>query len=220
MVNWITSNKMSTKRAKTGESEKLILAKAINGITKARDAFDKAVASYQELEAEALRDLDMRIDAKRQELVDAETDFVQKQKRAEVDFENFMTEHRRAGAVKTLEATGEVPVKLEELECLRERVADFEANLETRIQEAKAEIQATARREKEAALRAQKLEHVAETAKLTASLEQKNAEIEVHKENNERTRSDLEAQRELTARVTSNLAEASRNSHTIYAPPK
>lgn len=211
---------MSTKRAKTGDSEKLILAKAINGITKARDAFDKAVTSYQELEAEALRDLDMRIDVKRQELADADADFIQKKKRAEVDFENFMAEHRREGAIKTLKATGEVPVKSEELERLRNMVAEYESNFESRVQEAKTELQASFRREKEAALHAQKLEHVAETAKLTAALEQKNAEIEVHKENNERTRADLEAQRELTARVTSNLAEASRNSHTIYAPPK
>lgn len=198
----------------------MVLAKAINGITKARDAFDKAVTSYQELETEALKDLDMRIDAKRQELVDAEADFVQKRKRGEVDFENYMTEHRREGAVKILEATGEVPIKAEELEHLRDKVADYEANFETKLREARDEFQASSRREKEAALHAQKLEHVAETAKLTAALEQKNAEIEVHKENNERTRADLEAQRELTARVTSNLAEASRNSHTIYAPPK
>jgi hypothetical protein len=211
---------MSTKRAKTGDSEKLILAKAINGITKARDAFDKAVASYQELEAEALRDLDMRIDTKRQELVDAEADFEQKRKRAEVDFENFMTEHRRAGAIKTLEATNEVAIESVELERLRERVSDFEKNFVAKVEEARAEFQASARREKEAALHAMKLTHVAETAKLTAALEQKNAEIEVHKDSIERTRSDLEAQRELTARVTSNLAEASRNSHTIYAPPK
>jgi len=160
----------------------LILAKAINGITKARDAFDKAVASYQELEAEALRDLDMRIDAKRQELADAEADFVQKQKRAEVDFENYMTEHRRKGAVTILEATDEVPVKSEELERLRNAVTDFETNFETRLQEAKTELKATFSREKEAALHALKLEHVAQTAKLTAALEQKNAEIEVHKE--------------------------------------
>lgn len=211
---------MSTKRAKTGDSEKLVLAKAINGITKAREAFDKAVTSYQELEAEALKDLDMRIDAKRQELVDAEADFVQKRKRGEVDFENYMMEHRREGAVKILEATGEVPIRAEELEHLRDKVADYEVNFETKLREARDEFQASSRREKEAALRAQNLEHIAETAKLTAALEQKNAEIEVHKENNERTRADLEAQRELTARVTSNLAEASRNSHTIYAPPK
>lgn len=210
---------MSTKRAKTGESEKLILAKAINGITKARDAFDKAVASYQELEAEALRDLDMRIDAKRQELADAEADFVQKQKRAEVDFENYMTEHRRQGAIETLEATDEVPVKSDELESLKDRLADYETNFETKVREAKEELQASFRREKEAALRAQKLEHIAETAKLTAALEQKNAEIEVHKESIERSRADLDAQRELTARVTSNLAEASRHSYQTYAPP-
>lgn len=211
---------MSTKRAKSGDSEKLVLAKAINGITKAREAFDKAVTSYQELEAEALKDLDMRIDVKRQELADADADFVQKRKRGEVDFENYMTEHRREGAVKILEATGEVPIKAKELEHLRERVAEFEANFEAKVRETKEGFQVSSRREMEAALRAQKLEHVAETAKLTAALEQKNAEIKVHKENNDRTRADLEAQRELTARVTSNLAEASRNSHTIYAPPK
>jgi len=212
---------MSAKRGvKAGESEKLILAKAINNITKARDTFDKAVASYQELEAEALRDLDMRIDAKRQELVDAEADFEQKRKRSEVDFENYMAEHRRLGAVETLRKSGEVPINADELEALREKVADFEANFATRLEEAKSELKASCQREKEAALRAKQLEHVAETAKLAAALEQKDAEIEVHKDAIERTRSDLEAQRELTARVTSNLAEASRNSHTIYAPPK
>lgn len=210
-----------SKRTKTSnDSDKLLLAQAIHGVSKTRDAFVKAVDNFNAMEGEVLTNLGMRIDAKRAELEEAIADCDQQKRRAQIDFENFMQEHRREGAVKTLQETNEVPIDADTLSSLRSRLEELENSLDEKIADARRHEREQFQREKAGALHTKDLEHAAETAKLTAALDQKASQIEVLHETIANLKTEVSNQRDLTREVTANFAKASASSHPMYMPSK
>lgn len=211
---------MSKRTKISNDSDKLVLAQAIHGVSKTRDAFVKAVDNFNAMEGEVLTNLGMRIDAKRAELEEAIADCEQQKKRAQIDFENFMQEHRREGAVKTLEESNEVPIDVDTLSSLRSRLEELENSLDEKVADARRCEREQFQREKAAALRTKDLEHAAETAKLTAALDQKASQIEVLHETIANLKTEVSNQRDLTREVTANFAKASASSHPMYMPSK
>jgi len=210
-----------SKRTKTStDSDKLVLAQAIHGVSKTRDAFVKAVDNFNAMEGEVLTTLGMRIDAKRAELEEAIADCDQQRKRAQIDFENFMQEHRREGAVKTLQESNEVPIDVDTLASLRARLEELESSFDEKVADARRCEREQFQREKAGALRTKDLEHAAETAKLTAALDQKAAQIEVLQDTISNLKTEVANQRALTREVTENFAKASVSSHPMYMPSK
>ena len=203
----------ATKVSKTNESEKLQLARAINNITKSREAFNSAVESFNALEQEHLKDLDLRIEEKHQELKDAEESLSQKRKRGEIDCENDLAEHRRTAAVDFLEATREVPVEAAVLEKLRADLARAQTEFDSAVAQAHSEEKAKGQSQLNAALRQQELTNKAEVATLQAQLDQKEREIEVLHETIRNLRQEVSEQRQLTKDVA---ASAASNSAPVY----
>lgn len=203
----------AAKTSKANESEKLQLARAINNITKSREAFNSAVESFNALEQEHLKDLDLRIEEKHQELKDAEEDLSQKRKRGEIDCENDLAEHRRTAAVKFLEATNEVPIDSDELAQLKSDLASAQMDLTTADEKARAEEKARGQAQMNSALKQQELTNKAEVATLQAQLDQKEREIEVLHETIRNLRQEVSEQRQLTKDVA---ASAASNSAPVY----
>lgn len=199
--------------AKKVESEKLQLARAINNITKSREAFNSAVEAFNSLEQEHLKDLDLRIEEKHQELKDAEEDLVQKRKRGEIDCDNDLAEHRRNAAIRFLSATGEEPIETTVLSSLRSELSELKSNFDTSLEKAREDERNLAKTHLTSALKSQELMNKAEVATLQARLEQKDREIEVLNETISNLRQEVSEQRQLTKDVA---ASASSNSGPVY----
>lgn len=198
---------------KGSESEKLQLARAINNITKSREAFNSAVEAFNSLEQEHLKDLDLRIEEKRQELKDAEEDLIQKRKRGEIDCDNDLAEHRRTAAIRFLSETREEPIETTVLESLRADLEELKTSLETAVEKTRNEERVSAKTHLNSALKSQELTNKAEVATLQARLEQKDREIEVLNETISNLRQEVSEQRQLTKDVA---ASASSNTAPVY----
>lgn len=210
-----TTPTAGTRGAMCVDSDKLLLAKALNEISTARDRFTAAVDKFGAFEQEQLRDLEMRLDSKRQELGALNFEFETARKRFEIENVNFFEEQRRAGAIEILRKTGEVPVSEEEYRRVREELDDLKKQFDARVEAVRREEKAAFEHQKTGALRSRDLEHRAESAKNESMLEQKNREVQVLQETIANLKSEVAAQRELTNQITANIAKAQAN--TAYA---
>lgn len=187
---------------------------------KQRDAFSTAVEAYEAIGQESVNQLEMKINDKTREFDELDNTFATKWKRAQVEFELHMQEHRRRGAVDVLAKSDEVAIKASDLEDLRARVNLLEESRDADIKAAEAKVRARMDREHEMDVKQLQLEHSAESAELNAKLGQKEAEIEVLKDTIDGLKGEVASQRALTECVTDSFARASSHPPMYAAPAK
>lgn len=187
-------------------SERLQLAQSISKISSAQEAFTRAVDNLKEFNEEMLKNLDLQIDTKREELKRLETEFNNNMKDAQIRADQELKEFKYTRAVEILKESGQVPINSEDLGTLRRRVSEADSTLQSELERLRKEEKASAEAAMRAALTNMDLKHKFDVAKLTAENEQRVNDIENFKNTIAVLQKEITAQRELTRQV----AESSR----------
>ena len=199
-------SKRAAPITKKSESDTLAFAKAITKLSQKQEEFVKVVAELKELKAETLTDIQLELKAKREELEGLDKDYETKKKDLEIKLNQEIKELGYEKAIEILEEHGQIGVDEDEYNELKEGVQSVRAELEEEMKVKISEEKANAKRELSQAITNKNLEHKAEIATLTATVEQLKKERNTYESTIENLKSEIAAQRELTKQV----AEASK----------
>jgi len=197
-VSTTTSTKVTSINK---NSEKLELALAISKLTSTQEAFMKAVTMLEEYKEDKIKELDLTINAKKEELSNLENEFTKQQKDYEIKNTQFLNEFRHKGAVDILKENNEEPISSEELKKLRSRIEELEESHEDAITKAVKEEKDKGDSQLKIVSSTIEMKHKAETAELTAQVKQQQNEISNLKNVIENLKSELAEQRKLTQAV-------------------
>ncbi len=190
-----------SKKSKSSESEQLVFAKALNGITKIQDSFIKAVEGLQEYSEDALTQLDLQINTKKDELARIEEDIKKRKKDAQIECDQFIKEYEYEAALKILTDRNEEPINCDKLQELRDNLERAKKDYTTEIEKIRDEEKAKNHKELSAALKSKDLTHVAETAQMKALADRLTAEIDTYTSTIETLKHEIASQRKLTKEV-------------------
>ena len=196
---------MSNKRAKTSSSSKsnsrLEFAKAINGVTMKQEAFNKAVETLGEFTRDELIKIDLEIEAKKKEFQMLEEQVKNERKNRQIETDQLLKEYKYKGACQILEEQSEVPIKEIDLQNLRTMLGNLQKDRTAEVEKIKEDEQKRSKRAIDAAMSHAKLSHKAETAILTATVDQQKKEINSFEQTLLNLKEEIAAQRELTKQV-------------------
>lgn len=200
--------KAETTTKKNDDS--LAIAKAIQVLAKHKESFAAAVHNCENLEADILGDLEMRINNKKKELADLEVQFEQDKKNRTVELDIELREHGYSSAISIIDKHNELAVS----KVLYEKQ---QSELETLREGNKEQLEAAIKLTKDAAAqshamtkRTLELEKKAEMANMEAQLNTSKAQIDLLEKTIESLKQDLADQRDLTRSV----AESASKSHS------
>jgi polyhydroxyalkanoate synthesis regulator phasin len=185
----------------TRENPKLLLSKAINALATKQDAFIKAVESMEELKREEIVKYDLEIEAKQEELDKLEEQFKHKLKNKQIETDQQISEYQYEQAIKILKEREELPVGTAEFQRMKEELTHLRSDIDKRVTDAVAIEKAEGKRSMQAAINNATLTHKADTAVLTATVDQLKKQIETLEAANEKLNGEIKAQRELTEAV-------------------
>ena len=188
------------------ESDTLVFAKAINKLTQKQDEFKKIVEEMKELKAETLMNIQLELKTKREELDSLKKEFETKKKDLEIKVELECKEYGYKKALEILEEHGEIAVNGEEYNELKASVENVKDELHKEMVKKVEICKAEAKKTLTQAMTNKELEHKAEIAMLTATVEQLKKERNTYESTISSLKSEIAAQRELTKQV----AEASK----------
>lgn len=185
----------------TRENPKIILSKALNVLVSKQDAFVKAVEMMDELKKEEIIKYDLEIEAKQEELSGLEEKYAHQLKNKQIETDQLFAEYSYDGAIKILKERQEIPIGAEEYKRMREELTHLRSDIDKRISDAISIEKADSKRAMSAAVANANLSHKADTAVLTATVEQQKKEIETLQRANGKLNEEIAAQRELTQAV-------------------
>jgi len=200
------SKKSSTSTRDTRENPKLLLSKAINALVTKQDAFVKAVEMMDELKKEEIIKYDLEIEAKQEELDKLEEEYKHKLKNMQIETDQKISEYRYEQALSILKERDEIPIGAAEFQRMKEELTHLRGDIDKRINDALTTEKAESKRSLAAAINNATLSHKADTAVLTATVDQQKREIDSLHKTIDKLNSEVAAQRELTKQV----AEAGR----------
>lgn len=203
-----TSSKTSgSTSTTTKENPKLMLSKAINALSAKQEAFVKAVEMMNELKKEEILKYDLEIEAKQDELDRLDEEFKHKLKSKQIETDHLISEYQYDGALKILKDRDEVPIGAEEYRRIKEELNHLKTDIDKRVGDAVSIEKAESKRAIQSAISNAQLTHKAETAVLSATVDQQRKEIETLQRANDKLNDEIAAQRELTKQVA-NAARA------------
>ena len=197
---------MSKSKSKTSSKTnvQLAIAKSIKSIVTKRDAFSKAIESYEELTQEVLENLNLNRTSKNQELIELDSKVKNQKKQHQIETDQWLQQYRYDGAIKFLKEHGEVPISQAGLDAMEDQKSKF-----------KSTVEASVKKEKDRGIGALKsavdrcrLEHKASTAVIQATLDQQKNEIANLQRVIENQKQEISAQRNLTKDVAESLRSA------------
>lgn len=188
------------------ESSRLQLARAISAMTASAEQFTHAVEEYKTFTATSISDVDQRIAAAQLEYNDRERDFETKYKKRKVDLDLEFQENARKAALEILAKTSEVPIEQDELNLLRKKTAEAEAELKAAVNAATAKVYAELEKRLKEVAKEKELEHKANIADINAQNQQLAKQVDSLRQTIAEQREEIAAQRKLTQSV----AEASK----------
>lgn len=196
-----TATATATAADQTAENPRLALAKAINSLSKQMEQFSKATDGLQAFTKDTLVDIDLQIQAKKEDLTRLTEDADHTKKRLKTDTDLFLQEYRYDGAKKILTDRNEIPVPVHDYEQMKATLTRLTAEREKDLEVALKSEKDRSAAAMNAAIQMNKLTHEAHTAKLTATTEQQLKEIESLKQTIANLKEEVGAQRKLTEAV-------------------
>lgn len=194
------------------KSERLVLSEHIHRCANTMEKFLEATQQFQDYKTEVFSDLDRKIEAKKQELVDVTQKITTEEEETRITTKQKIQEFKRDAAIQILAEFNEVPILSEELGKLRNDLDELRENRDETIAEEVDKVRKEEQKNTHTALNSMKLTHAAEIATLKASAEQKVREVEVLQETIQNLKHELAEQRELTKSVASSLKQGDRKS--------
>lgn len=205
----------STSVASTSTNNvSLALTKALNGVRKAEDGFEKSVSKLSELLTETFSDFETRLEAKQKELSQLKLHYEQEEKNKKIEVDQNVRAYSYEAAKEILTERNEVAVREEDYKQLRDDYAELRSTKEQEIRDSVTAERKRNERHIEALKRTFELQKQAEVAQVQARLETQIQHIEVLKDTINNLKNDLEKQRELTKDV----AQAASKQHSMYIP--
>jgi HAMP domain-containing protein len=183
------------------ENPKLLLAKAISQLSAKQDAFVKAVETMEELKKDEIIKYDLEIEAKQHELDELEEKFKHQIKNKQIETDQLLAEYSYEGALKILKERQEIPIGSDEYQHMKEELNHLKSDIKNQIESAIAIEKVESKRAISAAISNSDLKHKAETAVLTATVDQQKKEIETLQKAIDKLNDEIAAQRELTKSV-------------------
>jgi len=208
------SRRSTAVAATSSNNVSLALTKALQGVTKAEEGFNKSVGKLSELLTETFSDLETRIESKQKELDDLKLRFEQEEKNRKIEVDQNVREYAYDAAKKILADRKEVAVREEDYEQLREDYSELRATKEQEIRDAVSAERKRNDQHNDALKRTLELQKQAEVAQVEAKLETQIQHIDVLKSTIEALKSDLDEQRKLTKDV----AQAAAKQMPVYMP--
>lgn len=199
------SKRKATTSTSTSASEpknpRLEFARAINSLSDKQEAFVKAISALEQFKKDELVKFDLEIDAKQEELKRLEEEYKHKLKNKQIETDQLINEYQYTAALNILKERNEVPVGSSELDKLKEELNHLRSDMSKKIQEAVELEKAEGKRAIAAATSNATLNHKAETAVLTATVEQQKKEISTLQSTIDNLKEEVAAQRALTKEV-------------------
>lgn len=183
------------------ENPKLLFAKAINSLATKQEAFVKAVEAMEELKKDELTKYDLEIEAKQDELDKLEEQYKHKLKNKQIETDQQIAEYQYEQAIKILKERDELPVGTAEFKRMKEELNHLRGDIDKRVSDAISIEKSESKRTLQAAINNATLTHKADTAVLTATVDQLKKQIETLENANEKLNGEIKAQRELTEAV-------------------
>ena len=201
---------------KAPKSERLELAMAFNALTSNQEAFVKAVETLDKYKTDILQNLDMEIEAKKIDLQDLEAEYAKMKKTGQIETDQFLKEYKYKGAIEILQEEGEVSIKSDRLDKMKEEIDLLRDGHTEELEKIKKDERGKAKSALEDALSRAELKHQAEIANLSAEANQQKKEIKTLQDTIDNLKNELAEQRKLTkdvaqagraAPITQNLAK-------------
>lgn len=189
---------MSRKKV---ESQTVQMAKAINNVVLKQGGFAKAVHDWEKWNSETFFELNANLSAKNTELKSVEEELSRKRKRGEIEADNHLVQYKRNGAIRVLGETEEIPVASADWKTCQEKLSSIENTHCVSMQKLEKEHSAKTKKAVECAVRNCELKHKAETATVTAAVEQQQREIKVLQDTIDNLKHEISEQRKLTKDV-------------------
>jgi len=201
--------KKTNHTADIGESDRVLLTKAINSLTSNRDSFEESVKTFQTLSKDLIENLDLQIDDRTKQLQESKTNIENELKDAKIKSAQQLSEHKRDTAVSFLAETGEVPIDEDELDGLREGHESVQEEHQTELDTLREELTKKSKEELHSTLNSQELKHKAAFAETQAENKMLNNEIDNLHKFIERLNLEVEAQRKLSATIAQSSSKES-----------
>lgn len=180
---------------------RLELAKALNTLSDRQDAFTKAISALEQFKKDELVRFDLELDAKQEELKQLEEEFQHKLKNKQIETDQQIAEYKYTAALNILRERNETTIVTTELEKMKEELNHLRSDLSKRITEAVEAERADSKRAISSAISNASLNHKAETAVLTATVDQQKKEIATLQATINNLKEEVAAQRALTKEV-------------------
>lgn len=205
-----TSSSVSDKKEKksttcvkvnTSDSDRLQLAQAINNLVCRGDSFISALENLTNFSKERVIELDLKIEAKKQEYQDLTLKLENQYKDIEIKLKQNLQENKLVAVRDILETLNMMCIPNVEYETLNKELSKLKAEFNISIEKAIKEEKDKADYHLKQTLATKELSHQAEIATLKAQNEQKVKEIDVLKETIKNLKDEIMEQRILTKEV-------------------
>ncbi len=180
---------------------RLEFSKAINSLTTKQDAFVKAIEALEQFKKEELVKFDLELEAKQDELKLLDEEFKHKLKNKQIECDQQFAEYSYKAAMELLKERDESSISNSELQRMREELSHLRGDVAKKISDATESEKVESKRALSAAIGNANLTHKAETAVLTATVDQQKKEILNLTQTIENLKKEVAAQRDLTKEV-------------------
>ena len=140
--------------------------------------------------------------------MELEKEYEVKQRDLQIECNQFIEEHKNIAIKEFLTERNEVQIELDELSKLREDLLILQTSERKELEECKKNEQEKHENNLKIALNNLELRHRAETAQLTANVNQKDNEIKTLHKSIDNLNQDVAAQRELTNQIAQSMKQA------------
>lgn len=191
----------TTKSSNSHNNARLTLAKNIQTLVSKQDAFAKALETLQTFTSDTLQNLDLEIEAKRQDLEDLAKEMKNKEIDGKITCDQMLKEYRHEGALKILDEHKEIAISKEKYDSLCNELDEMRKKDKSEVTNALEEMRASHKKEMSATINCLELKHKAEVAELSAGIKQRDNQIQTLENMLQNLKEEIAAQRKLTQSV-------------------
>jgi hypothetical protein len=191
---------IETSKKEMSEQRKQLI-KVVETLTTKRDAFVKAVESYEQCTKEIVWNLDRDIELKQEELDKLAKNYENQLTDGKIKLEHDLKMFEYETVLEVLKERKQIPCSETEIHDLKQQIADLKETSANELKKAVSIEKNSSENKLAVELERLTLKHNAETAKLNAEVGQRTSEISVLQNTVKNLQSELAAQRELTKDV-------------------
>lgn len=177
------------------------LIKVVEGLTTKREAFVKAIETYEQCTKDMVWNLDKDIELKQEELDRLTKNYQNQLTDGKIKLEHDIKMHEYETVLQILKEKKQIPCSETEIQDLTKQIAELKESSVSELKKAVAIEKHHWENKLASELEKSTLKHQAESAKLTAEVGQRTSEILVLQNAVKNLQSELASQRELTLGV-------------------